>query len=98
MMDIGDQVARTLPALDVAGRVGPGGAGELALALEELEVNRRGVELILAEHGLGGPELGADVVSGHEDFLGADGRVAVAGRDQKAVDVESGQEPEELIE
>ena len=89
VVDVGDQVARALPALDVAGRVAPGGAGQLALALEELQVDRRGVELVLLEHRLGRAELGADVVAGHEDLLrSSHGRVAVAGRDHEAVDAE----------
>ena len=98
VVDVGDQVARALPALDVPGRVAPGRARHLALALEELEVDRRGVELVLAEHRVGGAELGADVVAGHEDLLGVDRGVAVAGRDHEAVDVERGQVGEQLVE
>src|SRR5204863_4239402 len=50
MVDVGDQVARALPPLDVASRGGPGGALHLALPLEEFLIDRRGVEAVLAEH------------------------------------------------
>src|SRR5258705_2293893 len=42
VVDVGDQVAGALPALDVPGRVPPGRARHLALALEELQVDGRG--------------------------------------------------------
>src|SRR5262249_35581308 len=41
MVLVGDEIARPLPALDVAGRVAPRRARQLALAAQEFQVNRR---------------------------------------------------------
>ncbi len=60
---VGDEVARALPALDVAGRVAPGGAGQFAFAAQELQVDRRRHHPVFLEQPLGFLELGADVVA-----------------------------------
>src|SRR5687767_5277641 len=49
VMLVGDEIARPLPALDVAGRVAPGRAGQLAPATQELQVHRRGRQPIFAQ-------------------------------------------------
>src|SRR5262245_25830472 len=91
MMRVGDQVAGAFPALDVASRVAPSGAFELALAGQELEVDWRRSQLVLPEQPLHLLELGPDVIPCHEDLGGArgigfvDGGVTVSRREHEAV-------------
>src|SRR5262245_42856773 len=55
MVPIGDEIARAFPAHQIAGRAGPGCALHLlAFALEELLVDGRRLEAVLAEHGFRG--------------------------------------------
>src|SRR5262249_59647813 len=64
---VGDQVARPLPAAYVARRVAPGRTLELALAREELQVDRRRHHAILREELFRLLELGPDLVPRQED-------------------------------
>ena len=79
-MGVGDQIAGALPAADVAGGIGPGGAGQLALAAEKLQVDRRGQQPVARPAAARAcAELGMHLAAGHEYLAGA-GRVASVGR------------------
>src|SRR5437879_4955079 len=68
MMLVSDQVARAFPTLQIAGRVAPSGAGQLALAAEKLQVNRRGRHAIFPQELLGFLELGPNVLARQENL------------------------------
>src|SRR2546430_2354399 len=91
------KVARTLPAEHVVGRVAPRRALEVALAHEELEEQRRLVELPAAlrpRQDLGEELVGAPAAE--EVLLVGRLRVAVTGRDHHALDAEIHHRVEEL--
>ena len=108
VMAVGHQVARALPAADVAGGNGPGRAGEIALAGQELEINRRAEEgepagpvhdlaEFLHRHLAGEEEIfRLEIQPGDHVLLG--GVVLVAGGNGVAIDAERGEVGEHLLD
>ena len=107
-MAVGHQVAGGFPALDVAGGNGPGGAGQLAFAGEELLIDRRAEDgealaplldfgEFLARH-LAGEEEILRLLAEALDHVLLGGIVIVAGGDGVAVHFERGKELEHLLD
>ena len=72
VVGVGQQVAGASPAADVVGGIGPGGAGQLALAARENPGrSARPSAGTGASSGSACAELLVDLVAGHEDLLGA---------------------------
>jgi len=89
MVGVGDQVAGAFPAADVARRVGPGRTLQLALAAEEVEVDRRGHQAESRQERADLAEAGVDLVAGEEEPLRLGARlghrlVAIGGREHEA--------------
>ena len=86
-MAVSDQVARPLPAFYVVGGVAPGGAWQVAVALQELEIHRRLVQLEALEKLVDILEFLMDIISRHENFAIVHGRVAICRRKLVTVDI-----------
>lgn len=105
---VGHQVARRFPALDVVGRDGPGGAGQLAFTGKEFLVNRRAED---GEHLAPFLDLGEFLprhVARQEELLWISaealdhvlfgGVVVVARGNRVAIDVERAEELEHVLD
>src|ERR1035437_7375694 len=95
---VGDQIAGAFPALDVIGRVAPGGAGQVALALEELQVDGGLADGEALGQAIDVLEFFVDVVAGEENFAIVDRAIAVCRRDLVAVHTERFEIKEQLLD
>src|ERR1039457_2202491 len=98
VVPVRNQVARAFPPLHVVGRVAPGGAGQLALALQEFQVHGRLPHRILFGDALDVLEFLVDVIARQEDFAVVHGGVAVRRRNLVAVHVELPEILEQLFD
>src|ERR1017187_1265591 len=73
VLPVGDQVARTLPALDVVSGIAPSGARQLAPALQEFHVQRGLANRVFRGDAVEVAELFAYVVARQENLAVVDG-------------------------
>src|ERR1019366_8428747 len=98
VLPVGDQVARTLPALDVVSGIAPSGARQLAPALQEFHVQRGLANRVFRGDAVEVAELFAYVVARQENLAVVDGGVSIGGRDLVPVHVELPQVFEQLLD